>query len=292
MDVQVNQETCIHCKNCARICPLNIIDELEEGVMVNTSRLPNCIACGHCMAACPSRSVQVQGFDYNEFGSIPKTLLDSEGLDGFLRSRRSIRHYKDKPISKEVIDRIIEIASCAPMGMPPSNVEILIINDRDRIQKQVLSTLIKEYDKFCKQASNPIAHFLIKRQVGKNMMNVLDSHVLPIAKLAIESFRQNGTDSILYNCPAIMLFHSNRRGVSYQENCLIAMVYARLAAESVGLGCCINGMAPPVFDRHKGLRQEFGIPSENTIVCGFTFGYPRYRFTRTIPWKFKSVKII
>ncbi len=244
------------------------------------------------MAACPSRSVQVSGFNYNEFGPIPKTLLDPECLEGFLRSRRSIRHYKDRPISKKMIDRIIEIASCAPMGIPPSNVEVLVICEKSKIRNIVVPTLIDQYEKLCLQVSNPISKFFIKRQVGKEMMSVLESHVIPIARRAVEIFRKDKTDTILYDCPAIMLFHANRWGISYQENCLIAMVYARLAAEALGLGSCINGMAPPIFDRHQGLRQRFGINPENKVVCGFTLGYPKYKFARTTPWKFKSVKVI
>jgi nitroreductase len=243
------------------------------------------------MAACPSRSVQVKGFNYTEFGPIPKELLSTDELHDFLRSRRSIRFYKEQPVPADLVDQIIEVASCAPMGAPPSHVEVLTINDQDLIRKEVLPRVMEGYKNLIKWSDSFISRYFLKRQVGKDMMIALENYLIPLVREAIEIYNLEETDCLLWDPPAIMLFHADRQTLCCVENCVIASVYARLAAESLGLGCCLNGIAPPIFDMDPELRKRFNIPEKNKVVLSFTFGYPRFKFQRTTPWKFSSVKI-
>ena len=41
----------------------------------------------------------------------------------FLKSRRSVRVFKDKPVERDVITKILNAAATAPMGIPPSTTE-------------------------------------------------------------------------------------------------------------------------------------------------------------------------
>jgi heterodisulfide reductase subunit A2 len=67
---KVNEATCVHCRNCIRVCPYSAIDDKEirdkQGNLVKMVAEVNegmCMGCGTCVAVCPSKSVQLAGFN-------------------------------------------------------------------------------------------------------------------------------------------------------------------------------------------------------------------------------------
>jgi nitroreductase len=45
--------------------------------------------------------------------------------------RRSVREYKPDPVSREMIEQILNAASTAPMGIPPSEVHVPVFATRE-----------------------------------------------------------------------------------------------------------------------------------------------------------------
>lgn len=67
---KVNEATCVHCRNCIRVCPYSAIDDKEirdrQGNLIKVVAEVNegmCMGCGTCVAVCPSKSVQLAGFN-------------------------------------------------------------------------------------------------------------------------------------------------------------------------------------------------------------------------------------
>ena len=52
-----------------------------------------------------------------------------------LKSRRSIRKYKDTPIEKDKIDKIIKSALLAPSSMNKKPVELIVVNEKSTLEK-------------------------------------------------------------------------------------------------------------------------------------------------------------
>ena len=50
-----------------------------------------------------------------------------------MRARRSIRKFQDKPVPAELLDRIVGAAATAPMGIPPTEVGVVVLPDRERV---------------------------------------------------------------------------------------------------------------------------------------------------------------
>jgi len=66
----VNEATCVHCRNCIRVCPYTAITDKEirdkKGNLVKIVAEVNkglCMGCGTCVAVCPSKSIQLAGFN-------------------------------------------------------------------------------------------------------------------------------------------------------------------------------------------------------------------------------------
>ena len=70
--IHINQNTCIRCKKCVRICPSALFTLQEDkGIEVNAD---DCISCGHCVAVCPTNSIEHADFPPKRF--IPLTVAN------------------------------------------------------------------------------------------------------------------------------------------------------------------------------------------------------------------------
>lgn len=58
-----------------------------------------------------------------------------EELMALMLARRSIREFDDRDVEQEKIDRILTAASTAPMGIPPSDVEVLVVDGKDKVRE-------------------------------------------------------------------------------------------------------------------------------------------------------------
>lgn len=59
---QVNEDKCIGCKTCARVCPVKniVMTESEEGKEIAAIG-PHCTVCLACLHACPQQAIEVGG---------------------------------------------------------------------------------------------------------------------------------------------------------------------------------------------------------------------------------------
>ena len=52
--------------------------------------------------------MEITDYDMNDIADIPAQKITVEELLSFIKSRRSIRQYKDRPVEKELLTQIIE----------------------------------------------------------------------------------------------------------------------------------------------------------------------------------------
>ena len=131
--ITVNEESCIKCGLCAEECPKAIIKLEPSGpVEVNGE---GCIACGHCVAICPKEAldnVKSPLAMQIEIGDMPK-LSPKEALN-FIRTRRSIRSYQNKPVEREKLLQLVEVANLAPTGSNTQGISYMIIDDKKKLK--------------------------------------------------------------------------------------------------------------------------------------------------------------
>lgn len=98
--ITVNEEKCIKCGLCVEECPTTVIKMESTGPV--EVKGDSCIACGHCVAVCPKDAMDNEKSPLamqTEIGDMTK--LNPEEAKNFLRSRRSIRTFKSKPVERE-----------------------------------------------------------------------------------------------------------------------------------------------------------------------------------------------
>lgn len=288
--IRINRETCSACGLCAEICPNRIMKkEADIGIVFRPKRLPFCITCGQCMAICPTQSIIVDGLSYSRdfFELSAKPALEMPFLE-MIKTRRAIRVFKDQPVPKELLEKVVQAITFAPPGFPPIKTEIVVIQNTAVI-RQALPEMIKFYDNLVRAMSHPVARWFVRRGAGHKKFTTLTQHVVPMMKSRLPALKQGIEDTITRDAPAMLLFHAHRDAENYEEDIHMAVTYGFLAAHALGLGGSAMTLIPPAIEKSPVLRKLFSIPDSNVVVGSMILGYPKYRYQRGIQRNLKSV---
>lgn len=285
--IRIDHEKCTACGLCVKVCKdFSLI--IEDNILkINQKPLFGCIGCGHCVAVCPHDAIMVNGRTLNpeDFSKLEKdNLPDYESLNKLLLNRRSTRDFKDKPVPQEIIDKILSMASTAPMGLPPSDVGVMVMNSKEKV-KQFSFDFIDLLERM-KWMVSPASLTLMRPFMSKDDYLLFKSFVIPMVSFFTES-RKRDENYLLYDAPLAMMFYGN---MSDPADPYIAATYATLAAESLGLGACMIGSVGPFLkNTGKDFKRKYGLPSKMRDSIIVIFGYPQVKFSKTIKRSFERV---
>jgi ferredoxin len=161
--ININEETYKICGLCGEVCPNKIIKkENSHKISFRQDRMPLCFKWGQCMAICPTKSIIVEGLSYSRdfFEILEPPFLGNSFLD-MIATRRAIRNFKDQPVPKELLEKIVQAITFAPPGFPPIKTQIVVVHDAEVIRK-ALPYMIEVYDFLIKARGNPVMRFFIK----------------------------------------------------------------------------------------------------------------------------------
>jgi ferredoxin len=276
---------------CADVCPENVLEIVDGKAATAESRADTCIFCGQCVAVCPNEALQMPKLPAEDFEELARLPFGYGEFLDFLRLRRSVRVFKDQPVEQDLTQKILAAAATAPMGMPPHSTEVVVIDRREELDL-LLKELVKDYAFMVRSFSNPLGRAMIRLASGAEDYLVLKDYIVELARYANDAYHRDGTDRYMYKAPMLMLFHGNRRAMSYEENAHLVCHHAMLAAVSLGLGSTIIGLIPPIVDRSKVLRKRYGIPKENKVMTSLILGHPKFRYKKGIRRDLAGVRMI
>jgi len=286
---QIDDDVCTVCGLCTEICPTDTLYLQDGHVAIKLQTDFGCIGCGQCMAVCPSGAVTVSGREISPDDVVELAATEMRAsaaqLEALMRARRSIRHFDNREVEPVMIERIIEMASTAPIGIPPSDVEILVFAGRRKVQ-----AFARDINQLFRNALNfftPWRLLVMRPFMGRATIEVMQNLVLPLCRGILRA-REQGRDVLLYNAPLAMLFHSSSS--SDPADALIVATYAMLAAESLGLGTCAIGTVAPFMARSRPTLEKYGIAANNKLGIMLVAGYPQHKFQRGLRRSFASVK--
>ena len=285
----IDLKLCTFCKLCINVCPTFTLVEGDKRVVVDADTELGCIACLQCLAICPSDAVTIssRAVEANDKMQLPEVAnkADAEQLSALMLARRSIRRFNEREVEPEVLDRVMAIASTAPMGIPPSDVHVIVFHGRDKVRELAVDALkcIRRGLPVLKKMVSPIGRLFL----GRKTVEMFETFLIPEARSLIDEWEQ-GRDKLLYDAPAALYFHATP--YVDEADVGIAATYAMLAAESLGLGSCMIGSLHPFFVRSKELCQKYGIPQDNKHGIALVLGYPRHKYKHAIRRRFGSVR--
>jgi nitroreductase len=131
----------------------------------------------------------------------------------------------------------------------------------------------------------------VLRQLSEGAIAEIDADPLfgPLFHDYFEVHKRFGNDPIFFGAPALLVVHNTSEMPFDTVNGSIALTYAMMAAQSLGLGTCWMGLAQIAF-RNKTLLKLSGGRGK---CCGvLMLGYPAVFYQRTPPRAPIKVKII
>ena len=275
----INQSSCKNCGRCTEVCPNKIIGQ-NGSIQFKPEREHLCQKCGQCMAICPTKSVHVGGLSYNkDFDELPENKNNYKNFIETLSTRRSVRTFKDRPVSDELIDEILHSVSYAPFGAAPEKMEISIINNRKTIESAL--PLISDFlNGIKKYIENPITSGFLRLLAGKEEFQTIKNHIYPIAKGG--NYNLDNGDGITRGAPTLITIHAAKDAEAHSNNGVIYATYIMLAAHAIGLGATMIECVIPAINRNSRLKSIFHIPEQNEAVMSVIIGHPKYKYKRTI----------
>ncbi len=259
--ISVDKEKCKRDGICAAECPMGIIrlKDHEGYPQVIPGGGQACLECGHCVAVCPHGALSHSKVPLQACPPILRELTVShDQAVQFLRSRRSVRVYEERPVEQEKIRGLIEVARYAPSASNAQPVHWTVFTDRSTLRE--LSRMTVEW---------------MRRVVEKGPPPSLAGY-LPLVVAAWDA----GYDSILRNAPVLILASAPAEATNGLVDVTLALAYLELVAPTLGLGTCWAGLLQGALLWSRPLKEAVGLPDGHSHHYPMMLGYPKYRYYR------------
>lgn len=257
----IDQEKCNKDGICVSECP-RVIIRMQEGdgyPEIIPGGEETCMLCGHCVAVCPHGALSHAKVPIEDCPPIEKELtVNIEQAAQFLRTRRSIRFYQDKPVEKAKIQRLIEIARYAPTGSNTQLVEWLVFTDKEKIKE--LAGLAVDW----------------MREVLKKDPEAAGAPYVPLVVAGWDA----GYDAVLRSAPALVVAIAPEEARNGLVDLTISLSYFELAAPSLGLGTCWAGLVQHPLLTYQPLKEAMGLPDGYPHHYPMMLGYPKFKYHR------------
>ena len=191
-------------------------------------------------------------------------------LEKAIDGRRSIRAFKPDPISREIIENILNLVIKAPSAINIQPWEFIVVMDeeKDRLSRKLIKSY-KEKQISCSPGNvKPLADTFSKRGLAS-----VELMTPSLAKMGQEFNRFINEGSCnFYGAPvAIVLCLDNAFSKARLVDVGIAVGYFVLIAQSLGLGTCTIGL---INAYEEEIKEVLNIQENKDVVIGIALGYP------------------
>jgi nitroreductase/NAD-dependent dihydropyrimidine dehydrogenase PreA subunit len=259
--ILVDRDLCKKDNACVEVCPSKFLTADEHGFPAEAPDRA-CILCGHCVAVCPTHALTHTGLPDEPFLPAPKALPDAALMDGFLKSRRSVRTFKQQPVPREALEALLDVARRAPTASNSQKLRWIVVEGAEKVRALAEETM----------------NFL--RVAGANT---------PLLEQWEKTWK-TGEDFILRGAPVLVVACAPADYDWAKSDGAIALTYFELAAEARGLGVCWAGYLTRVAALHAPLRQALAVPEGYAVAGGLMLGRRKYTYRQIPPRKPLSVQ--
>jgi nitroreductase len=185
-----------------------------------------------------------------------------------INSRQSVRAYEDKPIPKDILDKIIGAGNQAPFtSMTRAQPWRFVVVQDSAFKVKLLQTALPFWQNSI-GGMKEVAPDLY--EIAMSLYNVLDEP----------------KDVIYYNAPAIIFVIGPKTGGAV--SCALACENMMIAAQSFGLGSCYVGFGAMVKGNPE-IVNALELTDDEAIYGPVLFGYPKVNLSEDMVNALKTV---
>lgn len=258
--VSIDKEKCIGCGACVEDCfPENLF--LDSGKAEIKGR---CMQCGHCIAVCPVNAVSITNYPQEGIEEYDKERFDisSDNLLNFIKFRRSVRHYKNKTVEKEKLERVLEAGRYTATGSNMQDVSYIVVQETLNKIKPVIWESLYEF-----------------ALENLNEKGVIGAYAPRWIKMYEDYKKDPLNDKLFFKAPVLLVVTA----IS-PLNEVLAPSNIELMANAEGLGVLFTGFIERALKNSVKAKEMLGINKKEIISC-MLMGYPDIKFRRTVPRK-------
>ncbi|MDD3236757.1 MAG: nitroreductase family protein [Candidatus Gastranaerophilales bacterium] len=267
IDLQIDKSKCVKCGLCTKDCSLGCLMMGTDGYpTVNIDNENNCLRDQHCLAICPTGALSILGKDPKD-SDITMRNWKPDDILNLIKSRRSIREYKDENVDPITMKRLKEMLSWVPSGCNNHGIEYTFIDDKE---------VMKEFRNY----TNSKLIKLLKRIPIGGTMGVFKKAIL------------NGCDVIFQGAPHMLVVSVPNDAPCKTIDPTIAASYFELYAQSLGLGTLWCGFAEICIRLFPELNKKLEISKGYKATRVILFGPTPLRYARATQPDASIIKIV
>ncbi len=275
--IEINHDLCTGCGLCAVVCPTGTISVRDGKASVSGEAS---ISCGHCEAVCPEEAIRVHAIDWemSRFRTLtvkkqclPPGKYNTSLLVQLMASRRSCRHFHDRPVAQVLLEDLVKIGITAPSGTNCQPWTFTILPTRKAVVN-FAGPIVSFFEKLNATAGKTVLRSFLKL-IGRGELDAYYQRYYRKVKEAIEEWHSSGKDQLFHGGTAALLIGSKPGATCPAEDALLATQNILLAAHSMGLGSCLIGFAVAAMKKDPSIKQAAGIPAEEEIHAVISLGY-------------------
>ncbi len=261
----IDQNKCIGCSKCTKDCFMgNII--MDEGKAKLQSDA--CIFCGHCVAVCPQNAFEIDHFPKdNELSEEASKEIEATDLLHFIKMRRTIRNFSDKPVEREKLEMVLEAGRYTPTASNRQSVSYIVVQEKLPEVLDMAAEKLKEIGEGLLQSESTPP---ILKSYAQKWINMYDELKADPEKPTFLFFKSKTVILVVSDTPV-----DGHLAASTME----LMLHAQ------GLGMLFSGFFVRAVTGNKKLKDFLGIDDSKEVVSCLVVGYPEVTYKRYAPRK-------
>jgi nitroreductase len=231
----------------------------------------SCSTCTQCIAACPEQALA--------WDRIPPTVFDAkrmptpEQMDELLKQRRTVRHFKEHPISRGVLETLANYGAYAPTHS--HNFRMLIIDDSS-IMDIMDKALIKYSSRIYRLLFRPKVIYWLMKLVAPSMKEEYFR-----GKTKLEAVVKRG--SVIQSRPsAFVAVIGSKHTPLNLESAQYVMYNLTLVAQAMMLGCRNFVGNQAILNRNTAFRKVVNLNRSDRIFGLVGIGHPSVEYRNKV----------
>ena len=187
-----------------------------------------------------------------------------------IEERKSIRAFKPDPVPREMIEKILLLATKAPsaINLQPWELTVVAGKEKERLCRRLLKAYGERKVSCSPRTTRPLPPEVDRRR--KKLFQDMNPYVDQLG-VSFEDFINEGSFNF-YGAPTAIIISMDRAFPKTRLVCIgSALGYLVLAAHAHGLGTCPIGIITAFEDE---IRDQLNIPEGKEVILGVALGYP------------------
>lgn len=266
--VTIDAAKCTGCGKCAAICHEHCMSVVDGKIRIDE---PYCSTCTQCVAICPAQALSWDNAEAGRFQ--PDRLPTTAQMDELFKERRTVRHFEQRPVERELLEQVTSYAAYAPTH--GHGFRLVIVDD---------AAIIELTDRILKQFTARVYALVFKHGIFHRLVKLFAPAYEPEyrrAKPKLEAAVKRGA-TVAGRPVALVMIIGDKRTPLNLESAQYALYNMALFAQTAGLGCVNLVGSQSILNGNRTLRRRLGLKRKEKIFGLLGLGYPAVRFMNKV----------